>query len=117
MPEVITGISLLMLFIYMAEWIGWPGSRGFTTITIAHTTFSMTYVATVVQSRLSTMDVAIEGSGDGPWCEALARADRRHAAGHRPAILAGWLLAFTISLDDVVITNFTTVPAPRRCPS
>lgn len=60
MPEVITGISSLMLFIFMAQWIGWPGQRGFTTITIAHITFSMAYVAIVVQSRPSSMDLSIE---------------------------------------------------------
>ena len=81
MPEVITGISSLMLFILMAEWIGWPGSRGFTTITIAHITFAMTYVAVIVQSRLSSMDIAIEEAamdlGARPW----QRVDGRDAAG------------------------------------
>ncbi len=82
MPEVITGISLLMLFIVMAEWIGWPGSRGFTTITIAHITFSMTYVTTIVQSRLSSADIAVEEAaldlGSRPW-QVLAR---HHAPDH-----------------------------------
>ena len=71
MPEVITGISMLMLFILMAEWIGWPGSRGFTTITIAHITFSMTYVTTIIQARLSSMDLSVEEAamdlGSRPW--------------------------------------------------
>jgi putrescine transport system permease protein len=116
MPEVITGISLLMLFIMMAEWIGWPGSRGFTTITIAHITFCMTYVTTIVQSRLSSMDVAIEEAamdlGARPW-QVLNDVTIPVIA---PAILAGWLLAFTISLDDVVITNFTTGPGATTLP-
>ena len=80
MPEVITGISSLMLFILMAEWIGWPGQRGFTTITIAHITFSMTYVATIVQSRLCRMRQVDRRGGDGPGLQALAG-----AAGHHPA--------------------------------
>ena len=60
MPEVITGLSLLLLFVTLKELIGWPGSRGFTTITIAHATFSMAYVAVIVQSRLSSMDQSLE---------------------------------------------------------
>jgi putrescine transport system permease protein len=116
MPEVITGISSLMLFIFMAQWIGWPGSRGFTTITIAHITFSMTYVAVVVQSRLSSMDVALEEAamdlGARPW-RVLVDVTLPVIA---PAILSGWLLAFTISLDDVVITSFTTGPGSTTLP-
>src|SRR5690349_15056223 len=57
MPEVITGISMLMLFILMGQYIGWPGKRGFTTVTMAHITFSLTFVTTIVQSRLSSMDI------------------------------------------------------------
>jgi putrescine transport system permease protein len=116
MPEVITGISSLMLFIWMAEWIGWPGKRGFTTITIAHITFSMTYVATIVQSRLSSMDMSVEEAamdlGSKPW-QVLKDITLPIIA---PAILSGWLLAFTISLDDVVITAFTTGPGATTLP-
>ena len=116
MPEVITGISSLMLFIFMAQWIGWPAGRGFTTITIAHITFSMTYVAVVVQSRLSSMDVALEEAamdlGARPW-RVLVDVTLPVIA---PAILSGWLLAFTISLDDVVITSFTTGPGSTTLP-
>ena len=116
MPEVITGISSLMLFILMAEWIGWPGQRGFTTITIAHITFSMTYVTTIVQSRLSSMDASVEEAamdlGSKPW-QVLRDVTLPIIS---PAILAGWLLAFTISLDDVVITNFVTGPGATTLP-
>ncbi len=116
MPEVITGISSLMLFIMMAEWIGWPGQRGFTTITIAHITFSLTYVATIVQSRLSSMDMAVEEAamdlGSKPW-QVLKDVTLPIIS---PAILSGWLLAFTISLDDVVITNFVTGPGATTLP-
>jgi putrescine transport system permease protein len=116
MPEVITGISLLLLFIFMAEWIGWPGSRGFTTVTIAHITFTMTYVTVVVQSRLSSMDVAIEEAamdlGARPW-QVLKDVTLPVIS---PALLSGWLLAFTISLDDVVITSFTTGPGSTTLP-
>ncbi|MGE0022685.1 MAG: ABC transporter permease subunit [Hyphomicrobium sp.] len=116
MPEVITGISMLMMFIVMAEWIGWPSSRGFTTITIAHITFSMTYVATIVQSRLSQADVSIEEAaldlGSRPW-QVLRDITLPVIS---PAIVTGWLLAFTISLDDVVITSFTTGPGSTTLP-
>jgi putrescine transport system permease protein len=116
MPEVITGISSLLLFIFMADWIGWPGSRGFTTITIAHITFSMTYVAVVVQSRLAAMDVALEEAamdlGARPW-RVLTDVTLPVIA---PAIVSGWLLAFTISLDDVVITSFISGPGSTTLP-
>lgn len=116
MPEVITGISSLMLFIWMAEWIGWPGKRGFTTITIAHITFSMTYVATIIQARLSSMDMSVEEAamdlGSKPW-QVLKDVTLPIIA---PAIVSGWLLAFTISLDDVVISAFTTGPGSTTLP-
>jgi putrescine transport system permease protein len=116
MPEVITGISSLMLFILMADWIGWPGSRGFTTITIAHITFSMTFVATIVHSRMVQADQAIEEAamdlGSRPW-QVMKDITLPIIS---PAILSGWLLAFTISLDDVVITNFTTGPGNTTLP-
>ncbi len=116
MPEVITGISMLMLFIVMAEVIGWPSSRGFTTITIAHITFSMTYVATIVRARLSEADIAIEEAaldlGSKPW-QVLLDITLPVIS---PAIVTGWLLAFTISLDDVVITSFTTGPGSTTLP-
>ena len=116
MPEVITGISMLMLFLMMAQWIGWPGSRGFTTVTIAHITFSMTYVTTIVQARLSSMDMSVEEAamdlGSKPW-QVLKDVTLPIIS---PAILSGWLLAFTISLDDVVITNFTTGPGATTLP-
>jgi putrescine transport system permease protein len=116
MPEVITGVSLLLLFVFMAQWIGWPAQRGFTTITLAHITFSLTYVATIVQSRLTSMDRSVEEAamdlGSRPW-QVLADVTLPIIA---PAIISGWLLAFTISLDDVVITNFTTGPGATTLP-
>lgn len=116
MPEVITGISSLMLFIMMAEWIGWPAKRGFTTVTLAHITFSMVYVTTVVQSRLSSVDIAVEEAaadlGSKPW-QVMTDVTLPIIS---PAIVSGWLLAFTISLDDVVITNFTTGPGATTLP-
>lgn len=116
MPEVITGIASLMLFILLAQWIGWPGQRGFTTITLAHITFSMVYVTTIVQSRLINADRSIEEAamdlGSRPW-QVLRDVTLPVIS---PAILSGWLLAFTISLDDVVITSFTTGPGATTLP-
>ncbi|PKP75509.1 MAG: putrescine ABC transporter permease PotI [Alphaproteobacteria bacterium HGW-Alphaproteobacteria-6] len=116
MPEVITGIASLMLFILMAEWIGWPAQRGFTTVTLAHITFSMVFVTTIVHSRLVQADAAIEEAamdlGSRPW-QVMRDITLPVIA---PAILSGWLLAFTISLDDVVITNFTTGPGTTTLP-
>jgi putrescine transport system permease protein len=116
MPEVITGISSLMLFILMAEWLGWPPARGFATITLAHITFSMVFVTTVVQSRMLSADRAIEEAamdlGSRPW-QVLRDVTLPVIS---PAILSGWLLAFTISLDDVVITSFTTGPGNTTLP-
>ena len=116
MPEVITGISSLMLFILTAKFIGWPSSRGFTTVTLAHITFSMVFVTTIIQSRMLQADRAIEEAamdlGSKPWAVLFDVT----LPVIFPAILSGWLLAFTISLDDVVITSFTTGPGNTTLP-
>jgi putrescine transport system permease protein len=113
MPEVITGISLALLFINLSFIFG---QRGATTITIAHITFSMSYVATIVQSRLSSMDRSVEEAamdlGSKP-AQVLFDVTLPIIA---PAIVSGWLLAFTLSLDDVVITNFTNGPGSTTLP-
>ena len=116
MPEVITGLSLLLLFVAMEQAFGWPEGRGITTITIAHMTFSMAYVTVVIQSRLATLDESLE--------EAAMDLGARPAKVFflitlpiiLPAILAGWLLAFTLSWDDLVITSFVTGPGASTLP-
>lgn len=116
MPEVITGVSSLIFFLLLAQWIGWPSQRGFTTITLAHITFSTVFVTTIVQARLLQFDRAIEEAamdlGSKPW-QVLIDITLPVTS---PAILSGWLLAFTISLDDVVITSFTTGPGSTTLP-
>ncbi|MFZ9199046.1 MAG: ABC transporter permease subunit [Paracoccaceae bacterium] len=116
MPEVITGISLLIFFILLGNWIGWPASRGFTTITLAHITFSAVFVTTIVHARMLQADRAIEEAamdlGSRPW-QVMFDITLPVIS---PAIMSGWLLAFTISLDDVVITAFTTGPGSTTLP-
>jgi putrescine transport system permease protein len=116
MPEVITGISSLIFFILLADWIGWPAQRGFTTITLAHITFSMVFVTTIVNARMVQSDRAIEEAamdlGSRPW-QVMFDITLPVIS---PAILSGWLLAFTISLDDVVISSFVTGPGSTTLP-
>lgn len=116
MPEVITGLSLLLLFVALEDLVGWPGGRGITTITIAHITFSMAYVAVVIQSRLSNMDESVE--------EAALDLGARPAKVFfvitlpiiAPALVSGWLLSFTMSLDDLVIASFVSGPGASTLP-
>lgn len=116
MPEVITGLSLLMLFITLKEWIGWPAERGFTTITIAHITFSLAYVAVIIQSRLvgmgETLEEAAQDLGAKPF-RVLTDITLPRLA---PGMMAGWLLSFTLSLDDLVIASFVTGPGSNTLP-
>ena len=110
MPEVITGLSLLLLF------IGIGLDRGVMTIVLAHTTFSMCYVSVVVSSRLSTFDMSLEEAaldlGSTPF-EAFRLVTLPIIA---PAVISGWLLAFTLSLDDLVIASFTSGPSATTLP-
>jgi putrescine transport system permease protein len=116
MPEVITGLSLLLLFVTMEQLIGWPQGRGMTTIVIAHVTFTMAFVAVIVQSRLTQMDESLE--------EAAYDLGARPAKVFfvitlpiiLPALISGWLLAFTLSLDDLVITSFVAGPGSSTLP-
>lgn len=116
MPDVITGLSLLLLFVSMEQWFGWPRGRGVTTITIAHATFCLAYVAVIVQSRLGSMDVSIE--------EAALDLGAKPAKVFfvitlpiiAPALVSGWLLSFTLSLDDLVIASFVSGPGSTTLP-
>jgi len=116
MPDVILGLASLLLFVSMGQLVGWPEGRGVTTITIAHITFSIAYVTVIVQSRLSQMDESIEEAamdlGARPWKVFLVITLPIIA----PALLAGWLLAFTLSLDDLVIASFVSGPGATTLP-
>tara|TARA_B100001750_G_scaffold68109_1_gene54193 strand:- start:475 stop:1257 length:783 start_codon:yes stop_codon:yes gene_type:complete len=116
MPEVITGLSLLLLFVSLQNFIGWPSQRGMNTITIAHITFSMAYVAVIIQSRLTEVNESLEEAamdlGAKParviWDITLPII--------LPAMISGWLLAFTLSLDDLVISSFVSGPGATTLP-
>jgi putrescine transport system permease protein len=116
MPEIITGLSLLFLFISMAELIGWPATRGATTITLAHITFSMAYVAVVVRSRLAGMDESLEEAAMDLGGRPLAVFFDITVPMLLPALISGWLLAFTLSLDDLVISSFASGPGATTLP-
>jgi putrescine transport system permease protein len=116
MPEVITGLSLLLLFVAMEQLVGWPAGRGLTTITIAHVTFSMAYVTVVIQSRLSTFDIALEEAAMDLGARPMKVFFVITLPIIFPAILSGWLLAFTLSWDDLVISSFTSGPGSSTLP-
>ena len=116
MPEVITGLSLLLLFVAMESMFGWPSGRGFLTILIAHVTFSMAYVAVIVQSRLSDMDASIEEAALDLGARPLQIFFRITLPIIAPALIAGWLLSFTMSLDDLVIASFVAGPGSSTLP-
>ena len=116
MPEVITGLSLLLLFITLNEFIGWPSQRGFTTITIAHITFSMAYVAVIVQSRLAGMAQDLEEAAQDLGAKPFRVLIDITLPLLAPGMLAGWLLSFTLSLDDLVIASFVSGPGAVTLP-
>ncbi len=116
MPEVITGLSLLLLFITMNELFGWPDKRGITTITIAHITFSMAYVAVIIQSRLTGIGQDLEEAAQDLGGKPLRVLIDITLPQLAPGMLAGWLLAFTLSLDDLVIASFVSGPGANTLP-
>ncbi|MDH3860311.1 MAG: ABC transporter permease subunit [Gammaproteobacteria bacterium] len=116
MPEVITGLSLLLLFVSLQQLTGWPAQRGFGTITIAHTTFAMAYVAIIVQSRLMSMDESLEEAAMDLGGHPLRVMFDITLPLIAPAMIAGWLLAFTLSLDDLVIASFVSGPGSNTLP-
>lgn len=116
MPEVIVGLSLLLLFVAMQHSIGWPDGRGFTTITIAHITFSMAYATVVIRTRLAQMDRSLEEAAMDLGARPLVVYLRITLPLIAPALLSAWLLAFTLSLDDLVIASFVAGPASTTLP-
>src|SRR5690606_30039493 len=116
MPEVITGLSLLLLFVSMEQLLGWPRGRGITTITIAHITFATAYVAVIIRSRLSGLDESIEEAAMDLGARPLTVFFVITLPIIAPALVAGWLLAFTLSLDDLVVASFVSGPGSTTLP-
>jgi putrescine transport system permease protein len=116
MPEVITGLSMLLLFVALEQLTGWPQGRGVLTITIAHITFAMAYVTVVVQSRLAGFDDSLEEAALDLGARPAKVFIRITLPLIFPAIVSGWLLAFTLSWDDVVISQFVAGPGSSTLP-
>jgi putrescine transport system permease protein len=110
MPEVITGLSLLLLFVSLNV------DRGFWTIVLAHTTFTMCYSAVVIQSRLITFDRSLEEAALDLGCPPVKTFFRITLPLILPAVVSAWMLSFTLSLDDLVIASFTTGPGATTLP-
>jgi len=116
LPDVLVGLSLLLLFVQMEQTIGWPDGRGALTITLAHVSVSLSYVAIVIEARLTDAGSELEDAamdlGASPWA-AFGLVTLPLLA---PALLSGWLLAFTLSLDDLVVATFVSGPGASTLP-
>lgn len=116
MPEVITGLSLLLLFVSLEQAFGFPAGRGADTVAIAHATFGAAYVAVVVQSRLAGFDASLEEAAMDLGARPLRVFLLITLPLILPGIAAGWLLAFTLSLDDLVVASFVSGPGASTLP-
>jgi putrescine transport system permease protein len=116
MPEVITGLSLLLLFVAMAQMIGWPMERGIVTIWIAHTTFCAAYVAVVVSARLRELDLSIEEAAMDLGARPLKVFFLITIPMIAPSLAAGGMMAFALSLDDLVLASFVSGPGSTTLP-
>jgi putrescine transport system permease protein len=116
MPEVISGLSLLLLFVALDQLIGWPRNMGALTITLAHVSFCMAYVTVVIQSRLAGFDESLEEAAQDLGARPAKVFLRITLPLILPAVLAGWLLAFTLSWDDLVISQFVAGPGSSTLP-
>ncbi|CUX79699.1 MAG: ABC-type putrescine uptake system permease component PotI [Roseibaca calidilacus] len=116
MPEVLIGLSLLLLFVSMELALGWPSERGMVTVVIAHSTFCAAYVAVIAQSRLRDMDDSLEEAARDLGAGPLRVFFDITIPVIAPALVSGWLLAFTLSLDDLVIASFVSGPGASTLP-
>ena len=115
MPEVITGLSLLLLMVFVQRLIGWP-DRGFITIVVGHTLLGMAYATVVIQSRLSEVDRSIEEAAMDLGCGPMQVFFLVTLPNIAPALISSWLLSFTLSFDDVVISEFLSGPGVTTLP-
>ena len=116
LPEVITGLSLLLLFVVLERWTGWPSGRGAATVTVAHASVAVAYVAVVVRARLADLDTAVEDAAADLYAPPWRVFGWVTLPLLMPALVSGWLLAFTLSLDDVVVASFTSGPGASTLP-
>ncbi len=116
MPEVITGLSLLLLFVGLEQTVGWPKGRGLVTIIIAHTTLCMAYVTILVRGRLAEMDLSLEEAALDLGAHPLKVFTAITLPLISPALISGWLLAFALSLDDLVLASFVAGPGSSTLP-
>jgi putrescine transport system permease protein len=116
MPDVITGLALLLTFVAMQSLIGWPAGRGVLTIIIAHATFCTAYVTVVVQSRLTDLDLSLEEAAMDLGATPIRVFFDITLPIIAPALISAWLLAFTLSLDDLVIASFVSGPGSSTLP-
>ena len=116
MPEVVTGLSMLLLFIAMESFFGWPAGRGLDTIIIAHATFGMCFAAVVVQARLRSFDRSIEDAARDLGARQPQIFFTITLPMIAPSVIAAWLLAFTLSFDDLVIASFVSGPGSSTLP-
>ncbi len=120
LPEVVTGLSLLLLFVLaqgaVEAWLGWAPGRGAATILLAHATIGLAYVAVVVQARLAALDPSLEEAAADLGAEPFTIFRTVTLPLIAPTLAAGWLLAFTLSLDDVVVASFVSGPAGTTLP-
>ena len=116
LPDVLVGLSLLLLFVMSGEWLGWPSERGAATITLAHITFGAAYATIVIRARLSELDPLLEEAAADLGATPARTFQRVTLPLLMPALLAAWLLAFTLSVDDIVIASFVTGPGASTLP-
>lgn len=116
LPDVLVGLSLLLLFVQLEQWVGWPEGRGALTITLAHVSVSLSYVAVVIEARLSDAGTELEDAAQDLGASPLQAFLRVTLPLLAPALLSGWLLAFTLSLDDLVVATFTSGPGASTLP-
>jgi putrescine transport system permease protein len=116
MPEVITGLSMLLLFVSLGDWFGIFQQRSVTTMWVAHVTFTMAFVTVIISSRLSELDRSLEEAAMDLGANRLKVFFVITLPIITPALLSGWLMAFTLSLDDLVISSFTSGPSSTTLP-
>jgi putrescine transport system permease protein len=116
LPDVLIGLSLLLVFVQLERWTGWPAERGALTITLAHVSVAMAYVAVVVEARLADGGTELEQAAADLYAGPLTTFLHVTLPLMAPSLVSGWLLAFTLSLDDLVVASFTSGPGATTLP-